>query len=133
MYVAFRLPAGALTTLTRFKLALARRMVDSAVPDAALNYVWDNRQPIGTERPSSYTDRVQMLVLRSGDGDSGSWRAERRNVLEDFTRLFRPAASDVAQIDFVAFGSDGDNTGSEAHAGFADLHFVAGAEACAPG
>jgi len=127
MYVAFRLPAGALSTLTRLKLGVARRMFDNDVPDAALNYVWDNRQPVGTEQPSSYTDRVQMLVLRSGAQHSGGWRSERRNVLDDFTRLFKQAA---AEVDFVAFGSDGDNTGSKAHAGFADLHFVAAGEPC---
>jgi Protein of unknown function (DUF3047) len=138
MYVAFRLPANELSTLTRFKLGLARRMFDSQVPDAALNYVWDNRQPVGTERPSSFTDRVQMLVLRSGADESGVWRSERRDILEDFTRLFRPGAAQVAaatqavppEMDFVAFGSDGDNTGSTAHAGFADLHFVARDESC---
>ena len=138
MYVAFRLPKQELSALTRFKLGAVRRMVDSRVPDAALNYVWDNRQPVGTERPSSYTDRVQMLVLRSGGADSGGWRNERRNILEDFTRSFRSAAAENAAalqavaptVDFVAFGSDSDNTASTAHAGFADLHFVAPDESC---
>jgi hypothetical protein len=58
--------------------------------------------------------------------------------LDDFTRLFRPGAEHVPaatqavppEVDFVAFGSDGDNTGSSAHAGFADLHFVARDEPC---
>jgi hypothetical protein len=138
MYIALRLPARDLSTLTRFKLKLARRMFDPAIPDAALNYVWDNRQPVGTEQASSYTDRVQMLVLRSGAVDSGSWRSERRNVMDDFLRLFRPGAPEAGpeaapQVDFVAFGSDGDNTGSQAHAGFADLHFVAAEEPCVQG
>jgi hypothetical protein len=138
MYVAFRVPPAELSRLTRFKLGVARRMFDTEVPDAALNYVWDNRQPVGTERPSSYTDRVQMLVLRSGAADSGGWRNERRNILDDFTRLFRPGAAvagesmqaAVPEVDFVAFGTDGDNTGSTAHAGFADLHFVPADASC---
>jgi hypothetical protein len=121
VYVAFRLPASAMGAATRFKLGLARRLFDSAVPDAALNYVWDNRQPVGTEMASAYTDRVQMLVLQSGDHDSGQWRSERRNVLGDFTRRFGAVQPTV---DFIAFGADADNTGSRAHAGFADLHFV---------
>jgi len=127
LYMGFRLPASAMSAMTRFKLGLARRLFDPAAPDATLNYVWDNRQPVGTELPSAYTDRVQMLVLRSGEQDSGGWQAERRNVLEDFTRRFGTVQP---VIDFVAFGSDGDNTGSQAHAGFADLHFVAVNEPC---
>ena len=133
MYVAFRLPARSLGAMTRFKLSVARSMFGTAVPDAALNYVWDNRQAVGTELPSSYTDRVQMLVLRSGSGDAGTWREERRDVRADFMRRFEQTDTEVAaaQVDFVAFGSDGDNTGSQAHAGFADLHFVPAGEPCA--
>ena len=127
IYVAFRLPPGSMGAGTRLKLAMARRLFDGGVPDAALNYVWDNRQPVGTEMASAYTDRVQMLVLQSGDQDSGRWITERRNVMSDFTRRFgavQPA------VDFIAFGADADNTGSQAHAGFADLHFVAADAPC---
>ena len=47
------------------------------VPDAAINYVWDNLQPKGTERANACTDRTQMLVLRSDDADAGRWVWER--------------------------------------------------------
>jgi hypothetical protein len=127
VYVGFGLPTTAMSAVTRLKLAMARRLFDSAAPDAALNYVWDNRQPVGTERPSAYTDRVQMLVLQSGDEHSGRWQQQRRNVLEDFTRRFGTAQPAIA---FIAFGSDADNTASRAHAGFADLHFVASDAPC---
>ena len=133
VYVAFRLPAGSLGAMNRLKLSLARGMFGTAVPDAALNYVWDNRQAVGTELPSSYTDRVQMLVLRTGSAEAGAWQTERRNVWDDFQRRFEQSSdadAAAAQVDFVAFGSDGDNTGSQAHAGFADLHFVAADEPC---
>lgn len=133
VYVGLRLPAAAMTAMTKFKLAMARRLFDDAAPDAALNYVWDNRQPVGTERASAYTDRVQMLVLQSGAELAGGWQQQRRNVLEDFTRRFGALAPALGlpAIRFVAIGSDADNTGSQGHAGFADLHFVAADAPCA--
>jgi hypothetical protein len=128
LYVGFRLPAASMNAMTRFKLAMARRLFDASAPDAALNYVWDNRQPVGTELPSAYTDRVQMLVLQSGDPHSGRWQQERRNLLQDFQRRFGTAVQPT--VEFVALGSDADNTRSQAHAGFADLHFVAADAPC---
>jgi hypothetical protein len=128
VYVGFRLPAASMSAMTRFKLAMARRLFDAGAPDAALNYVWDNRQPVGTELPSAYTDRVQMLVLQSGDQHSGRWLQERRDLLQDFKRRFGTTAQPT--VEFVALGSDADNTSSRAHAGFADLHFVAADAPC---
>lgn len=121
VYVAFDLPDGALDWSTRLKQRLARRLFGKQVPDAALNYVWDNRYPIGSERPNAYTERTHMLVLQSGDKHAGQWIIERRNVLADAQRAF-------GKLDFSAIllgvASDTDNTGEQAHAGFADLHFV---------
>lgn len=98
------------------------------MPDAALNYVWDNRNPVGTRRPNAYTDRTLMVVQRSGDGQAGRWVVERADVLADAIRAFgseRPTAR------LLAVASDTDNTGERARAGFADLHFVARASPCA--
>ena len=128
VYVAFELPAQALGLVVRAQLALARRMYGEHVPDAALNYVWDNRNPVGTRRPNAYTDRTLMVVQRSGDGQAGRWVVERADVLADAIRAFgseRPTAR------LLAVASDTDNTGERARAGFADLHFVARASPCA--
>jgi hypothetical protein len=50
---------------TRTKLALARALRGDQVPDAAINYVWDNRSPVGTMLPNAYTERAMMWVLRN--------------------------------------------------------------------
>ncbi|TMW76683.1 DUF3047 domain-containing protein, partial [Thauera sp. UPWRP] len=101
------------------------------VPDAALNYVWDNRQPVGTLMPNAYTDRTRMIVLRSGAGDAGAWVVERRDVAEDFRRAFGDLP---AQLGGIALASDTDNTGERARAGFADFRFVSRDQECvAPG
>jgi hypothetical protein len=69
-----------------------------------------------------------MLVLQSGDQHSGRWLQERRDLLQDFKRRFGTTAQPT--VEFVALGSDADNTSSRAHAGFADLHFVAADAPC---
>lgn len=121
VYLTFEAPPDQLSLATRAKLKLARAIYGRQVPDAAVNYVWDNRQPVGTIRDNAYTDRARMFVLRSGASPAGRWVGERRNVLEDFRRAFGPMP---ARLGGLAIASDTDNTGEEAHAGFADFRFV---------
>jgi hypothetical protein len=127
VYVAFTLPSELMDFATRIKLRLARGLYGDSVPDAAINYVWDNRYPIGTQRPNAYTDRTQMIVLRSGSQQSGAWVMERRDVLADAVQAF---GTDRARPILLAVAADTDNTGESARSGFADLHFVDRDQAC---
>ncbi|PKO90746.1 MAG: hypothetical protein CVU16_09410 [Betaproteobacteria bacterium HGW-Betaproteobacteria-10] len=127
VYLTFAVPPDQLSFGTRTKLRLARSIYGSQVPDAALNYVWDNRHPIGTLQDNPYTDRARMLVLRSGAGQAGAWVQERRNVLADFQRAFGEISGELRGL---AIASDTDNTGEEAHAGFADFRFAETEDAC---
>ena len=120
LYVSFKLPASAMGLGLRTQLRLARAIWGPDLPDAAINYVWDNQHSIGTEQPNVYTDRAIMVVQRSGNQQAGRWLEERRNVLEDVTRLF---ARDALAVQ-LAVTADSDNTGQTARAGFADVHFV---------
>lgn len=122
IYVAFKLPANQLSFALRAKLALARSLYGDHVPDAAINYIWDNRYPVGTRRPNAYTDRTQMIVQRTGAQQAGIWLSERVNVLDDVRQAF---GTDQVSARLLAVASDTDNTGEQAHAGFADIHFVA--------
>lgn len=127
VYVAFALPDDAMDWRTRLKLGLARRLFDTQVPDAALNYVWDNRYPVGTEQPNTYTERTHMRVLQSGASNAGQWIIERRNVLADAEQAF---GQQGFKARLLAVASDTDNTGEQARAGFADLHFVGADTQC---
>lgn len=127
VYVAFSIPAERQSFGLRSKLRLARMIFGDQVPDAALSYVWDNRHPIGTTAPNAYTERTRMIVLRSGNDDAKRWVSERRNVLTDVLAAFPESDPSAASL---AVGSDTDNTGESAQAGFADLHFVAADEPC---
>lgn len=127
VYVAFKLPASKIDFFTRAKLSLARAVYGDAVPDAALNYVWDNRYPVETFLPNAYTDRTRMIVVESGATKAGGWVAERRDLLADFKLGF---GTEQGEVTLLAVASDTDNTAEKARAGFADLHFVPRDQPC---
>jgi len=129
VYVSLAIPRAEQGIALRAQLAMARAIWGADVPDAALNYVWDNRQPVGTVRPNAYTDRAMMIVQRSGAADAGGWVWERRDVAADARAHFGPSAG-VVQL---AITADTDNTGESARAGFADLHFVSRSSPCVQG
>lgn len=121
VYVSFALPPEEMGFILRSQLKLARAIWGDAVPDAAINYVWDNRYPIGTLKPNAYTERTRMIVAESGDDKAGRWVVARHDVRQDFIAEFGLPQAHLIQL---AVASDTDNTGETAHAGFADFHFV---------
>ena len=127
IYLAFDLPSSSLSLADKASLSLARTFYGHRVPDGAINYVWDNRHPVGTHMPNAYTDRVKMIVQRSGNDEAGMWVTERVNIYQDVKRSF--GTSD-AHLKLIAVASDSDNTGETVRAGFADLHFVRATDAC---
>jgi hypothetical protein len=126
LYVSLALPEEDKSLALRAQLRMGRALWGAELPDAALNYVWDNRQPVGTEGPNAYTDRARMIVLRSGAADAGRWVDERRDIAADASRLFGPRARAVQ----LAVTADTDNTGESARAGFAQLHAVPAGAPC---
>lgn len=121
VYLTFSIPTDQLSIGTRAKLALARTIYGDQVPDAAINYVWDNQQPVETLMNNAYTDRARMIVVRSGNADAGRWLSERRDVLADFQRAFGRL---TGKLKGIAIAVDTDNTKEHARAGFADFRFV---------
>ncbi|MFM2112879.1 MAG: hypothetical protein RLZZ271_1539 [Pseudomonadota bacterium] len=121
LYVSLGLPDAEKGFGLRTQLGIARAIWGPDVPDAALNYVWDNRHPVGTEKPNAYTNRTTMIVLRSGAQQAGRWVWERRDIAADAAKLYSPNARPVQ----LAVTADTDNTGESARAGFADIQFVA--------
>lgn len=122
VYVFFDVPLESLSFGQRTKIRLARLLSGSDVPSAALCYVWDNKVAVGARRWSPYTDRVQIIVLQSGNGRANQWVGERPDVAADFRAAFGTAAP---RITGVAIGNDTDQTGERASAWFGDVSFHA--------
>jgi hypothetical protein len=87
-------------------------------PHAGLSYVWDNRLAPGTVLANPYTDRVRMIVVRSGNAEAERWVSEERNVLDDYRRAFGEEPPAIAG---VAVMTDTDDTGASATAWFGDI------------
>lgn len=121
VYVLFDYPAARLPFAMRMKMKVAESVYGQALPTAALNYVWDNRQPVGTIQPNTYTDRARMMVLRSGAQQANTWVSETRDLRADFRAAFGEEAPDVVAL---AIATDTDNTGSQATAWYGDLEFL---------
>jgi Protein of unknown function (DUF3047) len=99
---------------------LARKLSGQDIPHSGLNYIWDNKTPIGTSFPNAYTDRLRMWVVQSGGDKLNQWQTETRNVLEDYRKAF---GAEPPLISGVAIMTDTDNTGEEATAWYGDIRF----------
>jgi hypothetical protein len=53
-----------------------------------IGYVWDATTPVTTIVKSQKTGTVTFVVMRSGSGDLGKWLTERRNVAEDYAKIY---------------------------------------------
>lgn len=122
VYVLFDLPAEQLGLGDRLKISLARSLHGTELPTAAIAYVWGMRQPVAAFGPNPYTDRVQMMVVESGEARVGEWIEYERDVAADFMRLFGGQAPRIAGI---AVSADTDNTGERVTTRFGDLRFEA--------
>lgn len=125
--VLFDVPLERLSLLDRTKIQLGRRLFDPQLPAATICYVWDRTLPTGRWIDNAYTDRVRMLVLRSGaNGELSRWIDERRDLRADFMTAFpREAASGLPMVAALAFATDADNTKSKAAAWFGDMALAA--------
>ncbi len=121
IYVIFDYPLEKLPFGTRAKFKLAESLYGQKIPTAALNYVWDNRQPVGTIQPNTYTDRARMIVAQSGAARAGQWVTETRDLAADFRAAFGEEAPDIVA---VALATDTDNTGESAIAWYGDIEFL---------
>jgi hypothetical protein len=77
-----------------------------AVRSRIIGYIWDTTAPAGTIVKSQKTGTVAYVVLRSGPAELGKWLTERRNVREDFKKIYGEEPDDPS---IVSFGIDSDD------------------------
>jgi Protein of unknown function (DUF3047) len=82
-----------------------------SVRSRIIGYVWDSTAPPGTICKSQKTSTVTYVVLHSGSDELGKRITERRNVVEDFLRIYGEAPDNPSS---VSLAIDSDDTRSSA-------------------
>jgi hypothetical protein len=85
----------------------------SALRSRIIGYVWDTTAPAGTICKSEKTSTVTYVVVRSGPAELGTWLTERRNVREDFKKIY---GEDPGNPDALSLSIDANDTHSVAEA-----------------
>ncbi len=86
----------------------------------AINYVWSSNQPIEASWKNAFTSNARMIAVQSGSKKLGLWLQQRRNVLDDFRRLF---GDEPGSVDAIAIMTDSDNSSSVSSACYGDIWF----------
>jgi len=120
LYVFFDRKPAQMSLGARALYRLGRARYGEQLPAAALCYVWDNRQPVGTLRDNAYTGFVKMIVASSGKARQGRWIDLQRDVAADYRRAFNTAAPAITGIAIMV---DTDNTGEATVSYFGDVSF----------
>jgi hypothetical protein len=94
-----------------------------------IGYVWDTTAPVQTVEKSRKTGTVVFFVLRSGPQDLNEWLTERRNVYEDYRRVFGEDPEDPRAI---ALSIDTNDTRSEAEALIGRISFTSESASATP-
>ena len=121
-----KLPAGAdlrrkQTSDTTGHIFLVWPRFPAMVRSRVIGYVWDERLAPGTVETSRKTGLVTFIVIRSGTGELGRWFTERRNVAEDYRRVFRESPVDPQAI---ALSIDTNDTRAPAETTFGAIRLL---------
>ena len=87
-----------------------------SVRSRIIGYVWDSTAPAGTICKSQKTATVTYVVLRSGADELGKWITERRNVVEDFRKIYGEAPDNPTALS-LAIDSDDTRSSAESFIG----------------
>ncbi len=120
IYITFAYDGSKVSFFEKTKFNAAKLIYGEYPPMAAINYIWDTKAPKETSVPNAYTDKVMMVVVESGKANLNTWVDEKRNILNDYRRLF---GQEPPMISGVAIMTDTDNTGEGATTFYGDIIF----------
>jgi hypothetical protein len=110
---------SALPIKEQMMMETARLLTGEELPYATLMYIWENRFPVGTVLPNSFTAQVKLFVAGSGpDVRLGQWKDFERNYVEDYRRAF---GASPGRLIGVGIMTDTDNTGERIEAFYGDI------------
>lgn len=104
----------------------AKALTGVSIPYATVEYVWGSGAPKDTVVINSYTSRIRMLLVESGEKPLGQWVSESRDVVKDYQRIFK---EEPGRIVLVAIYTDADATAGRAHGYFGDISLLTREEA----
>ena len=87
-----------------------------AVRSRIIGYVWDTTAPAGTVCKSEKTGTVTYVVIRSGSTELGKWLTERRNVRDDFKKIYGEDPDNPGAVS-ISIDSNDTNSFSESFLG----------------
>ncbi|MCD6154126.1 MAG: DUF3047 domain-containing protein [Syntrophobacterales bacterium] len=91
-----------------------------------IGYIWSNECPRETMVTSSqpFAGKVRYIVIRDKNDKLGCWYTEKRNIYEDFRKLFPDIDGGIPRdIKGVAFFINSQHTKSEAESYIYDVYF----------
>ena len=118
LMLAFDGDVSRLTLRDQMFQEMVQAVTGYAVPFATLIYVWDGQAPPESVFRNPRTDRARYLVVQSGSAGAGRWLGYRRNVVEDYWRVF---GEEPGRIQSVGVMTDSDDLGTHAEAWYADI------------
>jgi len=86
-----------------------------------IGYIWDNECPKGGTVTSQWWSKLKCIVLRDKTDKLNQWFKERRNVYEDYKRLFGEEPPNVGGISLYI---NSQHTKSSAESYFDDVYFT---------
>jgi DUF3047 family protein len=92
-----------------------------AVRSRIIGYVWDTTAPVGTIVKSQKTGTITYVVVRSGKENLGKWLTERRNVVDDFKKIYGEAPENPGGL---SIGIDSNDTKSTAESFVGPITFT---------
>jgi hypothetical protein len=102
------------------QLYVVWRRFPEAVRSQIIGYIWDTTAPAGSIVRSTKTSTVTYVVVRSGAADLGKWVTERRNVAEDYQKIYGGQPDNPGVISLAI---DSDDTVSSAESFFGPILF----------
>lgn len=92
------------------------------LPFATLMYTWDGEAEVGSVIAYPRSSRIQYLVVEQGPARTGRWLRYRRNVVDDYRRVF---GADPGPIRHVGVLTDSDDLKLRVESWFGDIAFAA--------
>jgi len=86
----------------------------------SINYYWDNLPPKGTTGVAPTWKKTKIVVLRSREDELNTWYTEKRNVYEDYKKLF---GQEPPTAGGLVIYINSQHTKSKAEASWAEIFF----------